>query len=93
MVGLLKTGSAFVSPAAASVTMARSVLNDEKRVLPCAAYLEGEYGTSGIYMGVPAQLGAKGLEKVFEIPLEGDEKALLGESIDHVKSLLADIKL
>ncbi len=93
VVGLLKTGSAFVSPAQASVTMAAAVLNDEKRVLPCAAYLEGEYGTSGIYMGVPAQLGAKGLEKVFEIPLSDDEKALLGESIDHVKSLLADIKL
>ncbi|MCP4006949.1 MAG: malate dehydrogenase [bacterium] len=93
VVGLLKTGSAFVSPAQASVSMAEAVLNDEKRVLPCAAFLEGEYGASGIYMGVPAQLGARGLEKVFELDLDSDEKALLGESIEHVKSLIADIKL
>jgi malate dehydrogenase len=93
VVGLLKTGSAFVSPAEASIEMAESVLRDQKRVLPCAAYLEGEYGVSGIYMGVPALLGAEGVERIFELELEPDERALLDKSVEHVKTLLAGIDL
>jgi len=93
VVGLLKTGSAFVSPAEASVEMAEAVLHDQKRVLPCAAYLEGEYGASGIYMGVPCQIGAAGVERIFELELEAGERALLDKSIEHVKSLLDGITL
>ena len=93
VVGLLKTGSAFVSPAQASIEMAEAVLLDQKRVLPCAAYLEGEYGASGIYMGVPVLLGAGGVERIFELELERDERALLDKSIEHVKSLLGSIQL
>ena len=93
VVGLLKTGSAFVSPAQASIEMAEAVLLDQKRVLPCAAYLEGEYGASGIYMGVPVQLGAGGVERIFELELDKDERALLDGSIEHVKTLLAGITL
>lgn len=93
VVGLLKTGSAFVSPAQASIEMAESFLLDQKRVLPCAAYLEGEYGASGIYMGVPVQIGAAGVERIFELELEPAERALLDQSIEHVKTLLAGISL
>ena len=93
IVGLLKTGSAFVSPAAASVTMAEAILRDQKRVLACAAYLDGEYGARGIYMGVPVLLGSRGVEKIFELDLLPDEKAEVAKSIDHVKKLVADIKL
>jgi malate dehydrogenase len=93
IVGLLKTGSAFVSPAAASVTMAEAVLLDQKRVLPCAAYLEGEYGASGIYMGVPVQIGRGGAEKILELELDAQEKAAMKESIGHVQRLVGEIKL
>ncbi len=93
IVGLLKTGSAFVSPAVASVAMAEAVVHDQKRVFPCAAYLEGEYGTSGVYMGVPCKLGAAGVEQIYELALDPDERALLDESIAHVHALVAGIKL
>ena len=93
IVGLLKTGSAFVSPAEASVEMAEAVVLDQKRVLPCAAYLEGEYGATGIYLGVPALLGAGGLERVFELELDPAERAALDKSIDHVRELIAEIRL
>ena len=93
IVGLLKTGSAFVSPAAASVTMAEAVLLDQKRVLPCAAYLEGEYGAKGIYMGVPVQLGRGGAEKIVELELDAAEKKAVSESIGHVQRLVSEIKL
>jgi malate dehydrogenase len=93
IVGLLKTGSAFVSPAAASLTMAEAVLLDQKRVLPCAAYLEGEYGASGIYMGVPVQVGRGGAEKILELELEAEERAAVRESIGHVQRLIGEIKL
>ena len=93
IVGLLKTGSAFVSPAEAAIQMAEAILRDQKRVLPCAAYLDGEYGTSGIYMGVPALLGARGVERIFELELSSDEQALLKKSIEHVQSLISEIKL
>ncbi|NRA03231.1 MAG: malate dehydrogenase [Myxococcales bacterium] len=93
VVGLLKTGSAFVSPAEASIEMADAVLLDRKRVLPCAAYLEGEYGASGIYMGVPALLGAGGVERIFELELEKDEQAQMQASIEHVEKLVSGIEL
>ncbi len=93
VVNLLKTGSAFVSPAMASIEMAESILLDQKRVLPCAAYLEGEYGVSDIYMGVPCLVGARGVEKVYELELDSEERALLEQSVSHVKKLVADIKL
>ena len=93
IVGLLKTGSAFVSPAAASVAMAESVLLDQKRVLPCAAWLEGEYGASDIYMGVPCQLGRAGVERIFEIELDETERAMMQQSIEHVKRLVDEIEL
>jgi malate dehydrogenase len=93
VVGLLKTGSAFVSPAEASVEMAEAVLLDQKRVLPCAAYLEGEYGVSGIYVGVPCLIGAGGLEKVFELELDAGEKDALAKSVEHVQRLIGGIRI
>ena len=93
IVGLLKTGSAFFSPAESAVEMAASILLDQKRVLPCAAYLDGEYGVSGIYMGVPALLGARGVEKILELELEPDERAMLDRSIEHVRELISGIEL
>ncbi len=88
VVALLKTGSAFYSPAHSAIEMAESYLHDRKKVLPCAAYLEGEYGLRGLYVGVPAQIGAGGVEKVFEIELTADEKKALAVSADHVKELV-----
>src|SRR5262245_6225273 len=93
VVALLKTGSAFVSPAQASVEMAESVLGDQKRVLPSAAYLDGQYGHKGIYFGVPVVIGSGGAEKVLELELDRDEQALLDKSAEAVKSLIAAAKL
>ncbi len=87
IVGLLKTGSAFYAPASAAIQMAESFLKDKRRVLPCAAYLKGEYGVKGLYVGVPVVIGAKGVEKIVEIELNGPEKALFNKSADAVKSL------
>jgi len=80
IVNLLKTGSAFFAPAAASIAMAASILNDEKRLLPCACLLNGQYGLEGIYMGVPAVLGASGVEKILEIPLDNESRILLNKT-------------
>jgi malate dehydrogenase len=91
IVGLLKTGSAFYAPAASAITMAESYLKDKKRVLPCAAYLRGEYGVKGMYVGVPTVIGAKGVERVVEIKLDRTEKALFTKSVKAVKGLMADI--
>jgi malate dehydrogenase len=91
VVALLKTGSAFVSPALSALEMAESILRDKKRVLACACYLEGEYGVSGLYVGVPCVLGAKGVEKVIEVELDPDERKLFDASLDHVRKLVADI--
>ncbi len=93
IVALLKTGSAFYSPALAAMEMAEAILKDKKRILPVAAYLEGEYGVRGYYMGVPALLGAGGVEKIVELELDADEKAALQKSLDHVKGLVDGIKL
>jgi len=87
IVGLLKTGSAYYAPASAAVEMAESILKDKKKILPCAAYLEGEYGMQGLFIGVPVKLGAAGIEEVIEIKLTDDEKQALNRSADAVKEL------
>ncbi len=87
VVALLKTGSAFYAPAASAVAMAESYLKDKKRVLPCAAYLKGEYGVSDLYIGVPTVIGAKGIERVIEINLNRTEQKMLDKSVHAVKSL------
>jgi malate dehydrogenase len=87
IVGLLKTGSAYYAPAASTVEMAKSIILDKKRILPVAAYLDGEYGESGIFVGAPAILGENGVEKVIDLPLEAKEKAALKKSIEGVKEL------
>ena len=85
IVSLLKTGSAYYAPAAAAVEMVESILHDKKKILPCAAYLEGEYGIDGVYCGVPVMLGSNGVEKVFEVKLDGAEMDALRTSASHVK--------
>jgi malate dehydrogenase len=92
VVGLLKTGSAFYAPAASAIAMAESYLGDQKRVLPCAAYLEGQYGVDGLYVGVPVKIGKDGVEEVIEIELNDQAKAGLQVSIDAVKDLLTACK-
>jgi malate dehydrogenase len=91
IVGLLKTGSAYYAPAASAVQMAKAVLLDKKRILPVAAYLNGEFGENGIFVGVPAILGAGGVEKVLDIELLPEEKAAFGKSVAAVRSLMADV--
>ncbi|HCU23535.1 MAG TPA: malate dehydrogenase [Deltaproteobacteria bacterium] len=93
IVALLKTGSAYFSPAASAIEMAESYLKDKKRVLPCAAYLNGEYGIRGYYMGVPVVIGGGGVEKVLEGKLNDEEKRALQGSFEHVKSLVDSIKI
>ena len=93
VVNLLKTGSAFVSPAHSAIEMAEAILLDEKRVLACACFLEGEYGVSGLYVGVPCVLGDGGVEKVLEIEMDAAERKLFDASIEHVRSLTAQIEL
>src|SRR3954452_9825739 len=87
IVNLLKTGSAFYAPAASAIAMAESYLNDKKRVLPCAAWLNGEYGVKDLYVGVPTVIGAKGVERIVEIQLNGAERAMFDKSVAAVKSL------
>lgn len=88
IVQLLKTGSAFYAPAAATVEMVDAILLDRKRTLPCAVYLEGEYGIDGLFVGVPVKLGAAGVEEVVEIPLTDDERAALHKSAGAVRELV-----
>jgi malate dehydrogenase len=88
IVGLLKSGSAFYAPAASAVAMAESYLKDKKRMLPCAAYLNGEYGVKGLYVGVPVVIGAKGVERVVEIELNSQEKSDFTRSVGAVQSLV-----
>ena len=83
----LKTGSAYYAPSAAAVEMVEAILKDKKKVLPCAAYLTGEYGITGLFVGVPCKLGAKGIEKIIEIKLTADEQTALQKSADSVKEL------
>jgi len=93
VVNLLKTGSAFVSPAVSAIEMAEAILKDKKRVLACACFLDGEYGVKGLYVGVPCVLGAGGVEKVLEIELDAEERKLFDASLDHVRKLVDEIKL
>ena len=88
IVALLKTGSAFYAPAASAIEMAEAYLKDQKRVLPCAAYLNGEYGQKDIYVGVPVVIGEKGVERVVEIKLDADERAGFRKSVKAVQGLL-----
>ena len=92
VVALLKTGSAFYSPASAAITMAEAIIYDEKRLLPVCAYLRGEFGVDGYYVGVPAVLGASGVEKVIEFALDEEEQSALDNSINAVKILVADME-
>jgi malate dehydrogenase len=91
IVKYLKTGSAYYAPSAATVEMVEAILKDKKKILPCAAYLEGEYGIDGYYIGVPCKLGAMGLEKIIEIKLTPEEDAALKKSAEAVKELCAVI--
>jgi len=88
IVNLLKTGSAFYAPASSAIAMAESFLRDKKRLLPCAAYLTGQYGVSGIYVGVPVIIGAGGVEKIVEISMTDDEKKMFDHSVNAVKGLV-----
>jgi malate dehydrogenase len=92
IVGLLKTGSAFYAPASAAAEMAEAIIKDKKKILPCAAYLEGEYGISGIFMGVPVKLGQKGIEEIIQIQLADSEKTELKSSADAVHQLMEEIR-
>jgi malate dehydrogenase len=92
IVNLLKTGSAFYAPASSAIAMAESFLRDKKRLLPCAAYLSGQYGVSGIYVGVPVIIGAGGVEKIVEISMTDDEKKMFDHSVNAVKGLVEATK-
>jgi len=93
VVGLLKTGSAFVSPAFSAVEMAESILRDKKRVLACACLLEGEFGVDGLYVGVPCVLGSGGVERVIEVELDEEERKQFDASVEHVRTLVDQIQL
>ena len=93
VVALLKTGSAFYSPASATIAMVESILKDQKRVLPSCVYLNGEFGIKGYFVGVPCVLGAKGVEKIVEFKLNAEEQALMDKSLAAVKSLVDTLKV
>ena len=92
IVGLLKTGSAFYAPASSAIQMAEAYLKDKRRILPCAAYLRGQYGVKGMYVGVPCVIGARGVERVVEIKLNADEKKMFNSSVRAVKGLIRAIE-
>jgi malate dehydrogenase len=91
IVNFLKTGSAYYAPSAAAVEMAEAIFNDRKKILPCAAYLEGEYGINGVFVGVPVVLGSKGIEKIIELKLTPEESAALKKSADSVQELVGKL--
>lgn len=93
IVNMLKTGSAFYAPAASAIAMAESFLLDQKRLLPCAARLDGQYGVHDLYVGVPVVIGAGGVERIVEIPLDAEERAMFERSVAAVRSLCAAVKL
>jgi malate dehydrogenase len=93
IVQLLGTGSAFYAPAVSAVSMAESFLKDKKRVLPCSAYLEGQYGVNGLFVGVPVVIGAGGVERVLEVDLNDEERTMLQKSIESVRKSVAETKL
>ena len=92
IVKLLKTGSAYYAPSASVVAMVKAILLDKKRILPCAAYLEGEYGARGLFLGVPVKLGARGVEQIISLSLTADEKTALQKSIGAVQELVDVLK-
>ncbi|HCO14472.1 MAG TPA: malate dehydrogenase [Gemmatimonadetes bacterium] len=92
IVSYLKTGSAYYAPAAAAVQMAEAIVKDKRRILPCAAWLQGEYGFNDLYLGVPCMLGANGLERIVEVELEESERAALETSAEHVRSTVESLK-
>jgi malate dehydrogenase len=92
IVGLLKTGSAYYAPASAAVEMAEAILKDKKKILPCAACLEGEYGINDLFIGVPVKLGENGIEEIIEIKLTNEETEALNRSADAVRQLVEDMK-
>jgi malate dehydrogenase len=92
IVGLLKTGSAFYAPASSAIEMAESFLKDKRKILPCAAYLNGQYGLRDIYVGVPAIIGSSGVEKIVEIALDAQERAMFQKSVDSVRGLIEACK-
>lgn len=93
IVALLKTGSAFYAPSAGTVQMVDAIVLDKKQILPCAAYLEGEYGVSGVFVGVPTKLGENGIEEIIEIKLTSEEQAALNKSADAVRELIEIMKI
>lgn len=93
IVNYLKTGSAYYAPSASTVQMAESIIKDKKRILPCAVYLQGEYGISDNFVGVPVKLGRKGIEEIIQIKLTADEQAALNKSAEEVRSQIAKLKL
>jgi malate dehydrogenase len=93
IVKYLKTGSAYYAPSASAVEMVEAILKDKKKIVPCAVYLEGEYGIKGLFVGVPVKLGANGMEQIIEIKLTAEEQAALNKSADAVKELITVIGL
>jgi malate dehydrogenase len=93
IVSLLKTGSAYYAPSAAAVQMAEAIVGDQKRILPCSAWLEGEYGHSGLFLGVPCKIGRNGLESVLEVQLTADERAALARSAEAVREPMAALTI
>jgi malate dehydrogenase len=93
IVKLLKTGSAYYAPAAATIAMAESIIRDKKRILPCAAYCDKEYGIGGYFVGVPVILGSDGVERIIEIQFDDAERKMFQTSVDHVKELVKTVKL
>jgi malate dehydrogenase len=93
IVAHLKTGSAYYAPSAAAVQMVEAIVRDKKRILPCSAWLEGEYGLRGVFLGVPCKLGARGLEQIVEVELTSRERISLGKSADSVRESIAQVKL
>jgi malate dehydrogenase len=93
IVGFLKTGSAYYAPSAAAVQMAEAIVKDKKRILPCSGWLDGEFGLRGIFLGVPCQLGARGLERIIEVELTSKERVALGKSAESVRESIAQVQL
>jgi len=93
IVNLLKTGSAYYAPASATVAMAEAIIKDKKRILPAAAYCDKQYGIGGFFVGVPCVLGTGGVERIFEVELDADEKKMFQTSVDHVKELVKVVKM
>jgi len=93
IVSLLKTGSAYYAPAAATIQMAQAIIKDEKRILPCAAFCDKEYNVGGYFVGVPCILGKDGVERIIEVQLDPDERKAFQSSVDHVKQLVAQVKI